>query len=94
MRLLHRHSAEVHAIRRLYQRCGIIITASELRALSAECRDGRSPVLAQGRGDHPKRGTIHMVYLRGRSVYVAFRADIGTIITFLPGIPEEIRNAP
>ena len=88
--LPHKRAAEQHAIKRLFQRRGIIITAAEYRQLTAMCADGRAPTLAPAWGG----GTIHRLQHRGEALFAVYKSELEAIVTFLPVAPMELRSAP
>lgn len=83
----HRGAMRVHALRRLFMRHGIALTNAEFNDLVAAIALGKHPALGHARTG----GTIHMVEIRGRTIYAVWATDVQYIATFLPSVPLEVR---
>lgn len=86
--MTHRGAMRMHAIRRLFQRHGMVITNTEFGQMVAAIADGRNPALGPARCG----GTLHAFTMRGRTVYAVWNVEEACIATFLPsGVPWELR---
>lgn len=84
----HAEAMMNHAIRRLFQRHGIIISIAEYKALTDQCADGTAPPL--GIGSH--EGTFHRVTFRKRDLWLVYRHDQRAVVSFYPGEPAIMRR--
>lgn len=88
----HFNNARQHALKRAFQRWGLVVTLAEYSEMSAACRDGKVPVVADS--TQTKGATVHIVNHRNRQLWAVFNPELGCIVTFLKcGKPEDIRNA-
>jgi hypothetical protein len=75
----HRSNAIIHTARRAFQRYGLVVTPTDIEALSEAAKT--SDVVAEGKGGR----TLHRLTFRGRTVFPLFCPHLGCIVTFLPG---------
>ena|ERR1700677_4162924 len=87
--LVHVENMQNHAIKRLFERYGIVLPIPDYRKFCRMCMDGTSPPLVRGAGE----STIHKLEFRGKTLWAIFRFDQRAIATFLPKTPHEIRKA-
>jgi len=84
----HPEAMMAHAIRRLFERHGIIITIADYKAMTALCRDGTSPPLGIG----SKEGTYHLLRIRQREIWAVYRHDKQSIVSFYAGEPAKLQR--
>jgi hypothetical protein len=88
----HPNNARQHAIKRAFERWGIVITNAEYLEMSKACESGHAPLIAES--TRTKGSTVHAVKHRDRELWAIFNPSIGCIATFLKcGKPEDIRHA-
>jgi hypothetical protein len=77
---LHRETQRTHAIRRAFERYGMVISNREYERILDMIAEGKSIVLGAARTG----GEMHEVVLRRRTLIAVYRREDRTIPTFLP----------
>lgn len=78
--LSHRDAMIRHAIKRLYQRKGILLSNPEYEAIADKVRSGAHPQVATDRWGR----RVHRVEYRGAVVFAIWDAERDAICTFFP----------
>lgn len=76
----HKYAQKLHAMRRVYQRYGILIEPVFYNQFSKSIAEGKYPSVGPGRVG----GTRHIIKHKGKELVAVFDEETQQIATFLP----------
>jgi len=85
----HQDNCRRHALRRAWDRYGLVIGAKELAALEARIAAGKMRLLRR----HPDGVGVYRLRYRGRRLYLVYDPALERVVTFLPSGWAERRPA-
>lgn len=76
----HKYAQKLHAMRRVYQRYGILVDPPDYSRMCNDIISGKNQSIGPGRAG----GTMHVVKHRGQDLVAVFDDKTQQVATFLP----------